>query len=69
MKVSVDKDLCIGCGICESICPRVFFMDGDGKASVKAHPNTSELKECTQDAEGQCPVSAISVSKDNPQEG
>ncbi|MGE5654338.1 MAG: ferredoxin [Bacillota bacterium] len=69
MKAIVDKDLCIGCGLCESICPRVFVMDADGKASVKTHPNTPELQEGAQDAEGQCPVSAIQVSKDNPQEG
>ncbi len=64
MKATVDKELCIGCGICESICPRVFFMDGDGKASVKVHPLTTELMDCAQEAEGQCPVSAISVSKE-----
>ncbi len=69
MKATVDKELCIGCGICESICPKVFVMDGDGKASVKAQLLTPELKECAEDAQEQCPVSAISVSKANPQEG
>ncbi|MDD4103149.1 MAG: 4Fe-4S binding protein, partial [Kiritimatiellae bacterium] len=24
MKANVNKDTCIGCGLCESICPAVF---------------------------------------------
>ena len=29
MKAIVDKDTCIGCGLCPSICPEVFDMDDD----------------------------------------
>ena len=32
MKANVDKDTCIGCGLCPSICEAVFEMDDDGKA-------------------------------------
>lgn len=63
MKVTVVKDLCIGCGICEATCPRVFFMDEGGKASVKVDPLTPELKDCAKDAERECPVAAISMSE------
>lgn len=68
MKATVDKELCIGCGICESICPRVFFMDGDGKANTKTHPLAAEHKDCAQDAEEQCPVGAIKVAPGSDQE-
>jgi ferredoxin len=34
MKAFVDRDVCIGCGICESVCPDVFLMDDEGKAKV-----------------------------------
>ena len=36
MKVKVDADLCIGCGLCTETCPDVFEMDEDqGVAKVK----------------------------------
>ncbi len=29
MKFFVDQDECIGCGMCENICPDVFSMNDD----------------------------------------
>ena len=35
MKVELDQELCIGCGVCSQICPEVFELDEDmGKAMV-----------------------------------
>lgn len=34
MKATVDRDTCIGCGICESLCPDVFKLDEEFKATV-----------------------------------
>lgn len=28
------SDACIGCSLCVGICPKVFKMDNDGKASA-----------------------------------
>ncbi|RKX43855.1 MAG: ferredoxin, partial [Thermotogae bacterium] len=33
-KVTVDKDACIGCGVCENLCPEVFKLGDDGKATT-----------------------------------
>ena len=30
MKARVDKDTCIGCGLCPSICPEVFELTDEG---------------------------------------
>ncbi|HCZ05612.1 MAG: ferredoxin [Thermotogota bacterium] len=57
-KVSVDKDACIGCGVCENLCPEVFKLDDDGKATTLVPE--SDLP-CVQDAADSCPTSAISV--------
>ena len=54
--VKINKAKCIGCGTCQSICPEVFELDGDGKAKVKSQKKTSCIKEAIES----CPVDAIS---------
>lgn len=61
MKGFVDKDTCIGCGLCVGICPEVFKMDDDGKASGSENVILETLVESAKDAEEQCPVVAIIV--------
>lgn len=63
MKANVDKDTCIGCGLCPSICPEVFEMQDDGKAGVMADPVPDSAKDSAKEAEGSCPVNAISVEE------
>ena len=31
MKYQVDQDLCIGCGMCESLCPDVLRINEEGE--------------------------------------
>ena len=54
--VKINKDKCIGCGLCASTCPRVFKMGSDGKAAVKAQKKLPCVKEAIEN----CPVNAIS---------
>jgi ferredoxin len=65
MKAYVDKDLCIGCGLCPSICPDVFQMNDDlGKAEVISNDISADLEETAKEAEDNCPVGAISVNNE-----
>jgi ferredoxin len=59
MKPKIDRDLCIGCGLCESLCPAVFKLD-DGKSHVLEDADYKANKECVQKAIENCPVQAIS---------
>lgn len=61
MKAIVDRDTCIGCGLCPSICSEVFSMDDDGKAVAIDDVVPSEHEDETKDAEASCPVNAIST--------
>lgn len=57
-KITVDKEKCIGCGACVSICPKSFeLVDG------KARPIKAEVKKitCEKEAADSCPVCAISI--------
>jgi ferredoxin len=61
MKVRVDPDLCIGCGICPDVAPEVFEMGSDDKAHTKVDPVPEELQAACKDAADQCPQAAIEV--------
>lgn len=62
MKASVDKSVCIGCGLCPNLCNEVFQMDDDdGKAFVKIKDVPEESEEGAKEAEELCPVNAITV--------
>ncbi len=59
MKLKINKDLCIGCGACQAICPEVFEIEDDGLASVIVEDVEDELKDDAIDAKEGCPTSAI----------
>ncbi|MFA5358271.1 MAG: ferredoxin [Patescibacteria group bacterium] len=61
MKVLVDKDKCIGCGSCVSVCPEVFELSANGKAEIKTGADLEAHKDKVQEAVDVCPVQAISV--------
>jgi ferredoxin len=51
-------DLCIGCGLCSELCPKVFELRED-KAWV-INPGACDACDCQQ-AVDSCPVTAISM--------
>lgn len=66
MKFMVDKDACIGCGACASICDEVFEITDDGYAEAKGEKITDEsVKENAISAMEGCPTSAIHEEKEN----
>jgi ferredoxin len=61
MKPLVDRDQCIGCGLCSDTCPEVFRLDDDGLALVATDEPGHEQYDCIREAEDICPVTAISI--------
>jgi len=62
-KVAVDKDLCIGCGLCADMCPDVFELGDDGKADVKSEDAAKANIAGAKDAASTCPTEAIKVEE------
>jgi len=54
--VKIDAGKCIGCGLCVSMVPDVFEMDGD-KAKVISQKKSPEVKEAVES----CPGEAITL--------
>jgi len=57
MKVRVDQEKCIGCGLCTSLAEAVFAFNDDGRAD--AGPVSPDDEEAVQNAMASCPVEAI----------
>ena len=62
MLVKVDLDLCMGCSICEAVCPDVFEMNADNKAIVRVSPVPADREQDCRDAADQCPEQAILIA-------
>jgi ferredoxin len=60
MKAKVDKDLCIGCGACVSICPDVFSFNDEGYAEAVEDKVEEKNVERVEEAIQGCPTEAIS---------
>lgn len=62
MKVSVDRQKCVGHGICEELLPDVFEVQDDGIAIVLDGVSTADEGELLQ-AAAQCPARAILLTR------
>jgi ferredoxin len=58
MRVWVDESECIGSGLCEDACPRVFEVE-DGVSRVLVEPVPPDAEDDARVAVETCPVSAI----------
>ncbi len=71
-KIIQERDKCIGCGACVSMCPKYWDLSEDGKSTLKDSVNIEGEKyqveidniECNQDAADACPVQCIMVIQD-----
>lgn len=61
MKATIDRDGCIGCGVCADTCPEVFRMADDGLAEVYTDPIPASSEDSALEARESCPVSVITV--------
>ncbi len=62
--ILIDKEKCIGCGLCANVCKQSAIEIIDGKATVTRSDYCDGIGNCLP----VCPVNAISFSDDKPLE-
>ncbi len=63
MKVWVDKETCIGCGVCVAIAPKYFKIDDDGKSIALKETVDPEDEELVRTAAQSCPTGSIKIEE------
>lgn len=61
MKAHIDREGCIACGMCVSLCPEVFEMADDGYAEVIVDKVPEDAEDAAVEAQENCPTSVITV--------
>ncbi|MDY4787951.1 MAG: ferredoxin [Bacilli bacterium] len=59
-KYTVNKDACIGCGVCTAIADAVFALGEDGLAEAIIDEVPQDLEDAANEALNSCPAQAIS---------
>ncbi len=70
VKIIQNKEKCIGCGACASVCSEHWKMSDDGKAILKGGNEVNgklekEVNEigCNNEAKENCPVHIIKIEE------
>ena len=63
MRVRVDEDLCLGCGICEGLAPDVFSLANEPFAEVLLDPVPEEFEDDVRQSAEECPEEAIIIEE------
>ncbi|MEU6017640.1 ferredoxin [Streptomyces sp. NPDC047515] len=61
MRISIDKDVCIGAGQCALTAPKVFTQDDDGLSELLPGHEEDVTDPMVKEAARVCPVQAITV--------
>jgi ferredoxin len=62
MRVEVDRDRCVGHGICESIADDVFEVQDDGTVVIRDDERPESDRNRMKQAVTQCPAAALRLA-------
>lgn len=64
LKVTIDRSVCCGYGVCAEICPEVYGLDDNGIIVLLTDTVPEGLEESAREGAAACPQFAIVVSED-----
>ncbi len=59
MRVTVDRDRCVGNGVCEAMAPDLFVVDDNGEVQLQFTEIPPEQQQLVLDAVASCPAQAL----------
>lgn len=59
MRVTVDRDRCVGNGVCEAMAPELFVVDDNGEVELQFAEIPPEQQQLVLDAVSSCPAQAL----------
>jgi ferredoxin len=62
IEITIDRQLCTGCGLCASLAPKAFALDNEFKSTVLETAG-EESRENILEATKACPVAAINIKE------
>lgn len=60
LRVSVDRNLCIGAATCIAVAPKTFVLDSEAKAIILSTANEDSAETIIEAAKA-CPVAAVII--------
>ena len=64
VRITADRDVCIGAGMCVMTAPEVFDQDDDGIVVLLADPVPDDEQDHAAEAVKLCPAQALKVARD-----
>lgn len=65
MKLFIDPEYCLGCGICQSIAPEVFQLGDLPHCVILLNPIPEAYRLAVLDAIEKCPEGAIEIEEES----
>jgi len=64
MRVHLDRDKCIGIGMCEAVAPHIFSVQEDGTLEILTQDPEVLAAPDARDAVAACPTMALTLIED-----
>ena len=61
MKIKINRETCIGCGVCVALAPDYFQLDDEGKSVPKKEEVEEKDIETVRTAAQSCPTGSITL--------
>lgn len=68
MRVKVNKEKCLICGMCASMLPEVFNFNDEGFVEANNDNINDENEEEVKDTKNNCPVGAIEIEEEEKED-